>query len=78
MTDEAESKEMTFEENLRALEELVDKLENGKLDLDESLKVYAEAISLRDRCRAVLEESQRKVEKLMETAEGTKKEDYRV
>ena len=71
-------KENTFEENLAQLEELVRKLEAGNLDLDESLKIYEDAIVLRERCRNFLEESERKVEKLMETAQGVKKEEFSV
>ena len=37
-------KENTFEENLAELEALVKKLEAGNLDLDESLKIYEDAI----------------------------------
>lgn len=71
-------KENTFEENLAQLEELVRKLEAGNLDLDESLKIYEDAIVLRERCRKFLEDSERKVEKLMETAQGVKKEEFSV
>ena len=71
-------KENTFEENLAQLDELVRKLEAGNLDLDESLKIYEDAIVLRERCRKFLEESERKVEKLMETAQGVKKEEFSV
>ena len=71
-------KENTFEENLAQLEELVRKLEAGNLDLDESLKIYEDAIVLREKCRKFLEESERKVEKLMETANGVKREEFTV
>ena len=71
-------KENTFEENLALLEELVRKLEAGNLDLDESLKIYEDAIVLREKCRKFLEESERKVQKLMETAQGVKKEDFKI
>lgn len=71
-------KENTFEENLAQLEELVRKLEAGNLDLDESLKIYEDAIVLREKCRKFLEESERKVQKLMETAQGVKKEEFTV
>jgi len=67
--------EMTFEEGLKALEELVDMLENGGLDLEKSLDVYENAVKLRDHCRAILEKSERRVQKIMETSEGIRKED---
>ena len=70
--------EKTFEENLKELEELVRRLEAGNLDLDESLKIYEEAIVLRERCRKFLEESERKVQKLMETAQGVTKEEFKI
>ena len=71
-------KENSFEENLAQLEELVRKLEAGNLDLDESLKIYEDAIVLRERCRKFLEESERKVQKLMETAQGVTKEEFKI
>ncbi|NLL95080.1 MAG: exodeoxyribonuclease VII small subunit [Thermoplasmatales archaeon] len=63
---ERDVKEMNFEESLTALEGLVGELEAGGLDLDKVLEVYARAVELRDRCREILEESERKVQKLIE------------
>ena len=71
-------KENTFEEDMNKLKELVEKLEAGNLDLDESLKIYQEAVVIRDRCKKFLEESERKVQILMETAQGTTKEDFKI
>lgn len=73
--DNVDIEQMTFEECLAKLNELVDQLENGKLDLDKSIEVYAEAVRYRDRCKKVLEEGERKVQKLMQTADGTRKEE---
>jgi exodeoxyribonuclease VII small subunit len=67
--------ELTFEESLKELEKLVDMLENGKLDLDKSLDIYENAVRLRDHCKKILEKSERRVQKLMETADGVKKEE---
>lgn len=77
-TAEKKVSDMTFEESLKALEALVKELETGGLDLDKSLEIYEKAMVLRDRCKKVLEDSQRKVEKLMETANGTEKEEFSV
>ncbi len=71
-------KEKTFEENLKELEALVKRLEDGELDLDESLKIYEQAIEIRERCRKFLEESERKVQILMETAQGVRKDEFTV
>ena len=78
MTEEKKPEEMTFEESLARLNELVGQLENGGLDLDKNIEIYEQAVALRDRCRQILEESERKVQKLMETAEGVKKEQFSV
>ena len=71
MTKEKE----TFEQNLKALEALVKELETGNLDLDKSLEIYEKAIVLRDKCRKILDESERRVQKIMETSNGAVKED---
>lgn len=73
--DEKKPEEMTFEESLAKLNELVDLLESGTLDLDKSIEVYEKAVVLRDRCRSILEQSERRVQAIMENAEGMKKED---
>ena len=73
--DEKKPEEMTFEESLAKLNELVDLLESGTLDLDKSIEVYEKAVVLRDRCRSILEQSERRVQAIMENADGVKKED---
>lgn len=76
MTDGNE--EMSFEESMERLEGLIRKLEGGSLDLDESLSIYAEAVELRERCRKILNESERKVQVLMNTSDGLIKEEFKV
>ena len=72
-------KQNTFEEDMKELEKLVERLEAGNLDLDESLKIYEDAIVIRDRCRKFLEESDRKVQALMAKANGeVQKEEFKV
>ena len=75
-TGKLDVEKLSFEESMGMLEELVKKLEGGNLDLDESLKVYENAVALREHCRKILDESDRKVQAIMETASGTKKEDF--
>lgn len=70
--------EMTIEECLVALEAKVKELEAGNKDLNESLRIYEEAIELRKRCREFLDESERKVQKLMETAGSVEKKDFKL
>lgn len=82
MTDmeqyKAEVAEMTFEKSMEELEKLVEELEQGGVDLDRSLEIYERAVVLRDHCRAILDDGQRRIQKIMETADGIRTEDLRV
>ena len=74
----AEVAEMTFERSMEELEKLVDELEQGGVDLDRSLEIYERAVVLRDHCRAILDDGQRRIQKIMETADGVRTEDFPV
>ena len=65
-----ESAEMTFEQRLARLEEIVERLESGEVGLDESLKLYAEGAGLIQQCRKTLTEAEKKISKLTESASG--------
>jgi len=75
MTDKT-VEEMSFEECMNELNGLVAKLESGELDLDESLKVYERAVKIRERCRAILDDAERKVQTIMASAGGERREDF--
>lgn len=75
MTDYENVDEMSFEESIDALEGLVKRLEDGGIDLDESLRIYEQAVALRDHCKRILEDGERRIKKIMETADGTVKEE---
>ena len=69
---------MSFEDSMKTLEDLVKQLESGELDLDKSLEVYERAVVLRDHCKKILDESDRKVQTIMETASGIVKKDFQL
>ena len=75
MTDDMEVNEMSFEQSIDALEALVKRLEDGGIDLDESLRIYEQAVALRDHCRSILEDGERRIRKIMESADGTVREE---
>ena len=62
--------ELSFEERLARLDQIVTKLESGDVDLDESLKLYAEGAGLIKDCRKTLAEAEKKIAKLTEDAAG--------
>jgi exodeoxyribonuclease VII small subunit len=64
------TEEIKFEEALTRLEEIVEKLEDGDLPLDESLSAFEEGIRLSRICAKLLNEAERKVEILTKGEDG--------
>jgi len=59
-------KELSFEDALAALEDIVDSLENEQFSLSESLAYFEKGIGLSKMCLAKLEEAEKKIEILCE------------
>ena len=68
-----EKTKMNFEQALSKLEKITDKLEEGKLGLEESLKLFSEGIELSGFCNAKLEEVKKRIQVLVKTSEGKPK-----
>jgi exodeoxyribonuclease VII small subunit len=56
---------MDFEKNLKRLEEIVHKLEDGELGLEESLKLFEEGVGISRVCNTKLSEAEKKVKLLL-------------
>lgn len=70
-TSEVSSVEqLSFEESLRRLEEIVRTLEKGEAPLDESIELYREGDRLRRHCEARLKEAQARIEQIAFGADG--------
>ncbi len=52
---------MTFEENLKKLENILEKLESGEIGLEEANKLFTEGVEISKKCFKMLEESKGKV-----------------
>ena len=63
-------KNIKFEEALQSLEDIVRKLENGNMPLDESLESFEEAVKLIKICNEKLECAEQKVRILTEGSDG--------
>lgn len=63
--------EMTFEQAVERLEEIVSLMESGETDLDSMVKLFEEGRELVDICNKKLTEIERKVEKLTRSPDGT-------
>jgi exodeoxyribonuclease VII small subunit len=55
-----------FEKALAELEALVEQLESGELNLDQSLQQFKRGVELTRHCQGVLEQAQQVVEQLIE------------
>lgn len=62
--------EMSFEEALRELEQVVGQLERGEVPLDQSIALYERGAALKARCDTQLKDAEEKVAKLTLTADG--------
>lgn len=62
--------EMSFEDALRALEDIVRRLEGGEVPLDESLTLYERGEALRRHCQARLDAAQARIEKIVSGPDG--------
>lgn len=61
---------LSFEDALRALEEIVRKLESGEVPLDETITLYERGEHLRKHCQTRLDAAQARIEKIVTGADG--------
>ena len=66
----AEIATMSFEDALRALEEVVRKLEGGDVPLDDSISLYERGEELRKHCQARLDAAQQRIERIVAGPDG--------
>jgi len=65
------SKRATFEEDMGKLTELVERLEQNELPLEDSIKAFEEGMKLAGSLVKALEKAQERVRKLTKTEQGT-------
>ena len=59
-----ENKKIDFEASLKQLEEIVNKIENQTLPLDESIALYEQGKTIIDQLETALKEAEEKINKL--------------
>jgi len=72
----AKAKKLDLESSLQSLEELVERMENGGLNLEESLKEFEQGIKLVQACQKSLTEAEQKVEILLSKSNTAKPVDF--
>ena len=63
-------KTINFEESMKDLESIVQELESGKLDLDNSMKKFEEGMKISKDCSNYLEKAEKKITLLVQGANG--------
>tara|TARA_E500000178_G_C16699471_1_gene607489 strand:+ start:343 stop:552 length:210 start_codon:yes stop_codon:yes gene_type:complete len=63
--------ELTFEQALLSLEEIVEELNNGELDLEKAISAYERGVKLKNICEKRLKNAKERIEqiKLVEDSE---------
>ena len=64
MSSENDVNEISFEQALNQLTELVEKLESGELPLEESVASFEQGVKLSRRCEALLDQAEQRLQVL--------------
>ena len=62
-------KKQTFEQALRELEKIVEKVEQGEIGLEESIEKYAQGMQLIKHCRDILDQAEKRIETINKEAQ---------
>jgi exodeoxyribonuclease VII small subunit len=62
---------LPFEKALAQLEDIVNKLESGKVDLEQSIAIYERGEVLKKHCEKLLKDAEARIEKITLKADGT-------
>ena len=70
-------KNFTFEENLKKLEDIVDQLESGEIDIEKSLELYEKGMLLKSNCEVRLKKIELQIKKIKVENNKIQKEDFK-
>ena len=72
----AKKTKVSFESNIKRLEQIVAGLEEGDAELDKSLKLYEEGAKLIEACRRQLGEAETRIERIRPKGNGLETEPF--
>jgi len=58
--------ELSFEESIKELTNIVGKIEHGQIPLQDSLEQYEKGMALIKQCRTILQKAEKRIEKISE------------
>ena len=62
--------ELSFEEAITGLTDIVGKIEQGQIPLQDSLEQYERGMALIKHCRTILQKAEQRIEKITKEEEG--------
>ncbi len=68
--------EMSFEDTIQKLQEVVQELEKGTLNLEDSVKKFEEGINLSKQCNEILESAEKRINILIKKDDGISEEKF--
>ena len=68
--------ELTFEENLKELENIVENLESGEVDLEKSVELYEKGMKLKNLCDIKLKKIEMQIKKIKSENNKISKENF--
>jgi len=63
-TQESDISRLSFEQAIKELTDIVGKIEQGQIPLQDSLKQYEKGMALIKHCKGILEKAERRIEKI--------------
>ncbi len=74
--EKADVSKLSFEEAIKTLTEIVTKIEQGQIPLEQSLEQYEKGMGLIKHCRGILQEAEKRIDNIsrQQTADNGKKE----
>jgi exodeoxyribonuclease VII small subunit len=64
-TNTADVAALSFEQALKQLEDIVQRLEKGQVDLEDSIAIYERGTALKAHCEAKLRDAEARIEKIV-------------
>ena len=71
MTEPTDIAVLSFEKALAELEQIVTRLESGKVDLEQSISIYERGEALKKHCEGLLRDAEARIEKITLKPDGT-------
>lgn len=73
---EVKMEKLDFEKSMEKLEKIVQDLEKGDLNLEDSIKKFEQGMELSKKCNEILQDAEKRITVLLKTEDGLQEEDF--